>query len=98
MIKKSIKLFAIALVFSFTMSSCYTYTTVVGTGAQGNTEVTKWNSYFIFGLAPGNITSPKELAAGASDYTVTTKQSFVNGLLGGLTFGIYTPTTTTVRK
>jgi hypothetical protein len=35
---------------------------------------------------------------GAENYEVTTRQTFVNGLVSGLTFGIYTPTTTTVKK
>ena len=31
------------------------------------------------------------MAGGAEDYTVFTRMSFVNGLIGGVTFGIYTP-------
>ena len=80
------------------LTSCYTYNTAVGNGAQGAQEVEKWNHYFIFGLAPGNVSNPAQLAAGASDYTVKTRISFVNGLVAGLTFGIYTPTTTTITK
>jgi len=38
------------------------------------------------------------MADGAENYTVNTRQTFVNGLLFGLTFGIYSPTTTTVTK
>jgi hypothetical protein len=38
------------------------------------------------------------MADGAENYTVHTRQSFVNGLISGLTFGIYTPTITTVTK
>ena len=38
------------------------------------------------------------MAAGAEDYTVKTEQSFVNGLVSALTFGIFSPTTTTVTK
>ena len=80
------------------LTSCYTYTSVVGKGAQGNTKVTQWNHYVIGGLAPVGVSDSKAMAAGATDYTVTTEQSFVNGLLAALTFSIYTPSTTTVTK
>ena len=89
-----------ALAFSMLimLSSCFSYTSVVGKGAQGNTQVTKWNHYVIGGLAAVGVSDSKEMAGGATDYTVFTRQSFVNGLIASLTFSIYTPTTTTVTK
>jgi len=83
---------------SIMLTSCYSYTSVVGKGAQGNTQVTKWNHYLIDGLAPVAVSDSKAMAAGATDYTVHTRQTFVNGLISAITFGIYTPTTTTVTK
>lgn len=80
------------------LTSCYSYTSVVGKGAQGNAQVTKWNHYVIAGLAPVGVSDSKEMAGGATDYTVHTRQSFVNGLISGLTMGIYTPSVTTVTK
>lgn len=82
---------------SFALSSCYTYTTVVGNGAQGNQETKAWNHYVIYGLAPVGVSNPKDLAGGAEDYTVQTQISFVNGLVSALTFSIYTPTTTVTK-
>jgi hypothetical protein len=38
------------------------------------------------------------MAGDATDYEVTTRQTFVNGLVAAITFGIYTPSTTTVKK
>ncbi len=96
--KKSIKLIACLALLLVTLSSCYTYTTVVGNGAQGNQETTQWNHYVIFGLAPVGVSNPKQLAGGAKDYTVVTQQTFVNGLISAITFGIYTPTTTKIIK
>ncbi len=87
--------FVVAL--AFMMTSCYVQTHVVGAGAQGNTKVTKWNHYVLGGLAPVGVSQPEEMANGATDYTVTTQHSFVNGLVNALTFGLYSPTTTTVR-
>ena len=96
--KKTIKSLAIASLFAVTLSSCYTYTTVVGNGAQGNKEVKAWNHYLIGGLAPVGVSDPAELAGDATDYDVKTEITFVNGLVNALTFGIYAPSTTTVTK
>jgi hypothetical protein len=96
--KKTFKILAFTFVMSMMLTSCFTYTSVVGKGAQGNSSVTRWNHYVIGGLAPVAVSDSKEMAGGATDYTVVTSQSFVNGLIAGLTFSIYTPTTTTVTK
>jgi hypothetical protein len=98
MLQKSMKVVAILFVSGILLSSCYTYESVVGAGAQGNQQTTTWNHYLIYGLAPVGVSDSKSMADGASDYTVRTRQSFVNGLVSGLTFGLYTPTTTTVTK
>ena len=79
------------------MTSCYSYTSVVGSGSNGNNEVTKWNHYLIGGLAPVGVSDSKTMSNGAENYTVHTRQSFVNGLVSALTFGIYSPSTTTVK-
>lgn len=98
MIKKSMKMMMVVFASSMLLTSCYTYTSVVGNGAQGHKQVTKWNHYVLYGLAPVDVSDSKEMADGATDYTVTIQHSFVNGLIAGLTFGLYTPTTTTVTK
>jgi len=97
MLKRTTKMFAATFAAAILLSSCYSYTSVVGNGAQGNNEVTKWNHYVIQGLAPVGVSDSKAMANGAKDYTVHTRLSFVNGLVSALTFGIYTPTTTTVK-
>jgi len=98
MIKNSKKMMALIFALSFLFTSCYSYTSVVGSGAAGAQETTKWNHYVIYGLAPVGVSDSKQMADGAENYTVHTRQSFVNGLVSALTFGIYTPTTTTVTK
>ena len=98
MIKQISKIFAVAFTASILLTSCFSYTSVVGNGAQGNQSVTEWNHYVIYGLAPVDVSDSKEMAGGAENYTVHTRQTFVNGLVNALTFGIYTPTTTTVTK
>ncbi|MCC9137285.1 Bor family protein [Pontibacter silvestris] len=54
--------------------------------------------YLIYELAPVSVTSPTELAGGASDYSVTVQHTFVDSLINAITFGIYYPTTTIVTK
>lgn len=91
--------FAFLLVLCcLTLSSCYTYTFNVGRGAQGGATVTEKNHYLIYGLVPMGTSDPTQMAGGASDYTVKVEHTFVDGLLNAITFGIYTPTTTTVTK
>jgi len=86
------------LASSTCLTPCYSCTTVVGQGVQGNQQTTAWNHYLIGGLAPVGGSDAQQLAGGAQNYTVKTEMSFVNGLIGAITLGIYTPTTTTVTK
>jgi|LGOV01.1.fsa_nt_gb hypothetical protein len=96
MIKNSIKVIIIAS--SIMLSSCYSCTSAVEEGAQANKTKTKWNHYLLFGLAPVSVSDSKEMAGGAESYDIHTRQTFVNGVISGVTFGLYTPTTTTVTK
>ena len=98
MIKNSMRMIAIVFGSSMLLTSCYSYTSVVGSGAQGNNQTTKWNHYVVYGLAPVGVSDSKQMAGGSENYTVHTRQSFVNGLVSALTFGLYTPTVTTVTK
>lgn len=98
MIKNSMKMMTVLFASSMLLTSCYSYTSVVGDGPQGYSKTTKWNHYVIYGLAPVGVSDSKQMAEGAKNYTVHTRQTFVNGLVSSLTFGLYTPTTTTVTK
>ncbi|MCO5251078.1 MAG: Bor family protein [Candidatus Kapabacteria bacterium] len=92
-----VSLFLIVAI-SFLMASCYTLTYNVGEGAKTGVEVVEKNHYLIYGLAPIKTSDPTKMAGGAANYTVTIQHTFVDGLLNAITFGIYTPTTTTVKK
>ena len=98
MSNRVIKLGIALMTMTTLLSSCYTYTTVVGKGGQGGQAVSKWNNYVIGGLVPVGVSDPKVLANGATDYTVVTSHTFVNLLVQAITVGIYAPTTTTVTK
>ena len=82
---------------SLLLSSCYSYTSVVDNGAQGNQQITQWNHYLQSGLAPVGVSDSKQMADGAENYSVFTSLSFVNGLVSALTFGLYSPTTTVTK-
>lgn len=81
------------------LTSCMNTRILVGnvTPSEPVVEVNKQcNGHFVYGLIPGKkaTVSADKLMDGKKDYVVRTYTSFVDGLVGGLTFGIYTPTTT----
>lgn len=86
------------LIVMMTMSSCFTYTYVVGDGPQTGLEVKEKNHYLIYGLADAGISDPTEMAGDTENYEVTIQHTFIDGIIRALTFGIYTPTTTIVKK
>lgn len=95
---KKVTLSVAVLAGLFLFSSCYTYKFNEGDGPQTNVQITEKNHYFVFGLAPGKISNPKDMAGNAQNYRVEIEHSFVDGLIAAITLGIYTPTTTTITK
>ena len=87
-----------AAVICLSLTSCYVHEYTIGKGAQTNVKKTKMNHFLINGLAPISTAQPEEMAKGAKDYTVKTRFTFIDYLLSTITYGVYTPTTTTVTK
>ena len=87
-----------AAVLCLSLTSCYVHEYTIGNGAQKGIEKTSWNHFAIRGLAPIKTAQPEEMAGGAKDYTVKTRFRFVDYIISSLTYGIYTPTATTVTK
>ncbi len=96
--KKKIMNFALVSFLCISMTSCYTLTYAVGSGPQTGVEVTEKNHYVVAGLAPIKTSDPSKMAGDAKNYQVTITHTFIDGLLNFLTGGIYTPTTTIVKK
>lgn len=96
--KKLISNVLLISVLCLTMSSCFTYTYAVGSGSQTGQVVKEKNHYLIYGLAALKTSDPVRMAGDSENYTVTIQHTFIDGLINGLTFGIYNPTTTTVTK
>lgn len=93
---KNLKTIAVVLFVSMFLTSCYSYTSVVGAGPEKYKKESAVNHYFFYGLVPAKMSDSKRMASGVTNYQVHTRQTFLNGLVAGLTFGIYTPTKTTV--
>ena len=70
----------------------------MGSGPQTGMTITEKNHYLIYGLAPLNVSDPVQMAGDSQNYKVTIEHTFIDGLLNAITFGIYSPTTTTVTK
>ena len=96
MIKKIISL---AVISAFLLTSCYTINHKVGQGAQGNNVTTERQWYVLWGLVPINNVDSKQLAGGATDYTVKTEMTFVDVVIGAFTSIItVTPMSVSVTK
>lgn len=78
---------------------CAAHTHIVGQGAQGGQEVQKRQWYVLFGLVPINSVETDIMAAGASDYTIDTKQSFLDVVINIFTgaVSVYSRTVTVTK-
>lgn len=80
------------------LSSCYSATYTMGSGAQTGVTVKEKNLFLINGLLAIKTADPQDMAGDAANFTVETKQSFIDGLILGLTGGLIAPQTVTVTK
>jgi len=86
------------LLLSFTLTSCYSHTFVIGDGPKSGETVEETNNFFLYGLIAGKVSDPQKMAGDTKDFQVTEVMTFFDGFLAAITFGIYTPTTTIVKK
>lgn len=96
--KRFLSVFLISVAIATMMSSCYSHKFTIGEGPKSGVVLEEKNNFFLFGLIPGKVSDPQKMAGDAKDYQVTEVHKFVDGFLGVLTFGIYTPYTTKVQK
>ena len=90
--------FALVCLISLSMASCYTVSYAVGSGSQTGETIMEKNHFLVAGLAPIKTADPTKMAGDAKNYQVTIKHTFIDGLINALTSGLYTPTTTIVKK
>ena len=96
---KKVLITALVAVAPLSLTSCFNTRILVGNvePTEPLVEVNKeWNHGIIFGLVPLQNATMKasQYVDNADNYVVKTNQSFLNMLVSGLTFGIYTPTQT----
>ena len=81
------------------ISSCATQTFVINSKVKrevpaGNPHFSKSSHFFISGVGQSMVLNASEFCKESDGVAfVESKQSFVQGLLGGITYGIYTPRT-----
>ena len=93
--KKMVYLMAL-LICLLTVSSCYTLTHQVGSGAQGGATVEKRHWYVLYGLVPLIEVDSQAMAEGAADYTITSQHTFLDLVISAIT-GVVTIQTKTVK-
>ena len=78
------------------LQSCYVQNVSVGMNPdEPMTQVAKVkNQQFIFGLVQPSQDKAENYVKDTKHFTVKTMQTFWDGVLAGLTFSIYTPSTT----
>ncbi len=76
----------LAIAITISMSSCYPIVHVSGTGASKSTVVKKKQWYALWGLVKLNHVDPKEMAGGATNYTIKTEFRLKDMLLNIITF------------
>lgn len=87
-------LFIIGVTIS--LSSCMINTHVIGEGAKGS-EISKKKTVYVFGNRVSEVDS-KTLAGGALNYDLDTRANFGDMLINGLTLGIVSTRTVTIKK
>lgn len=93
--KGGLVLLGLATVLALT--GCFRHRVDVGGGARSAPVVyDRWEHFWIAGLV-GHVRIDVERLCPSGQATIEARQSFLNGLVAGLTSGIYTPTTVRVR-
>ncbi|HSW30078.1 MAG TPA: hypothetical protein VLH75_11395 [Longimicrobiales bacterium] len=78
-------------------AGCFRHTVDVGGGARHAPVVyDRWEHFWVAGLI-GHVRVDVERLCPSGQATIEARQSFLNGLVAGLTSGIYAPTTVRVR-
>ncbi len=86
-----------ALAATLVLASCYNTRVLVGNVKPNEPMVevnSEWNHHFLFGLVGYSEMKGADYVNNRTDYAVKTYTGFLSGLVGGITFGIYTPTQT----
>jgi hypothetical protein len=78
------------------LTGCYKVQVNANPSVARGVESSKTVNFFIFGLVGQPTLDVRDFCGGGEAATVQTSATFINGLLGGITFGLWTPRTVTV--
>jgi Bor protein len=96
-IKRAAKLLA-ALTVVLPLAACYEHTYDAGRGApNGRVVMKEWRSHWLGGLISPDQKLELAEVCPSGNATIHQEMSFLNGLVGALTSGIYYPSTVTVK-
>lgn len=84
---------AVAALALIALSGCYRYTIVTGAPAASKTVGSNWQKFFVLGLVPADTIQTKAQCPGGVA-SFETQHSFLNSLVGGITYNIFTPIST----
>ena len=80
------------------LAGCYEHTVTVGAGAPtGRIVYEEWKHHWLGGLIDPDQELELREVCPSGNATIKNEMSFLNGLVNGLTAGIYAPTTLRVR-
>jgi hypothetical protein len=68
-----------------------------GDGSQSGQETSK-RQLWVIGLVPINEVDTRSMAGDSENYEITTKMTFMDGLISTITYNIITMRTVTVKK
>ena len=94
------KLLAVAALSTFVLAGCSTQKFNLNPGADltSDASLSTSQTFFLSGIGQEKEVDAAEICGGADKVAqVSSKQTFMNGLLGAVTFGIYTPRTVEVH-
>ncbi len=96
--KKTTKIIAFVAAAALFLTACQTQQAQIKGAPKGNPAVSKTQHLFIYGLAGQPAVIDAAAVCGGADkvQAIETQMSFIDGLLTGITYSLYTPRTVKV--
>ena len=80
----------LAVVAALPLAACFRVTVVTGAPATNTKIDLPWQKSWVYGIVPPDTIRSKERCPNGVAQ-VMVEESFLNGLVGGITWGIFTP-------
>jgi hypothetical protein len=86
--KRSLITLALTAAITLPMTSCFTMTHQMGSGGTEASSTSERQWFILFGLITLNDIESHDMAAGATDYTVTTEWTFLDVVINIFTWPV----------